>query len=263
LKQKSELTSLVPVEIANMSLSTVRRLRNSETGAVPSTDLEGTSPLVFHYEQGGRVIDEQGRRVIDYERSKRAIDVCVSLSLLILLSPLLLAIALLVKATSRGPVIFRHGRVGRYGRRFGCLKFRTMVENAEEVLRRRPDLREEFEANFKLKNDPRLTRIGGFLRKSSLDELPQLINVLRGELSLIGPRPIVPSELTKYGSKHRKLLSVKPGLGGFWQVYGRSDTTYEERIAMDMEYIDRRSLGLDLKLMALTARVVIEGRGAY
>jgi lipopolysaccharide/colanic/teichoic acid biosynthesis glycosyltransferase len=198
-----------------------------------------------------------------YDTSKRAIDVFVSLAMLIALSPLLLAIALLVKLTSPGPIIFRHRRVGQHGQIFFCLKFRTMVKNAEELLRQREDLRKEFEANYKLKNDPRLTRIGGFLRMASLDELPQLFNVLRGELSLIGPRPIVPSEQVKYGRYLKKLLSVKPGLGGFWQVYGRSDTTYAERIAMDMKYIDRRSLGFDLKLLAMTARVVIEGRGAY
>jgi lipopolysaccharide/colanic/teichoic acid biosynthesis glycosyltransferase len=246
-----------------MSMSTVRRMRLIDLAAIPSAHVGEDTSNGFLDRPGARPIDERNRRLIGYEESKRAIDVGVALAMIILLAPLLCALAVLVKATSRGPIIFRHRRVGRYGRTFSCLKFRTMVENAEEVLRRREDLRKEFEQSYKLKNDPRLTRIGGFLRKTSLDELPQLINVLRGELSLIGPRPIVPSEVSKYGKTHRKLLSVKPGLGGNWQVYGRSDTTYEERIAMDMEYIDRRSLGLDLKLMVLTARVVLEGRGAY
>jgi lipopolysaccharide/colanic/teichoic acid biosynthesis glycosyltransferase len=246
-----------------MSLSTVRRLSLIDLAASPSTRVAADPSITEHHEQSTPVVDRRGGSLIDYEQSKRAIDVVVALAMLILLAPLLCAIALLVRVTSPGPFIFRHRRVGRYGRRFSCLKFRTMVENAEEMLRQREDLRKEFEASYKLRNDPRLTRIGGFLRKTSLDELPQLINVLRGELSLIGPRPIVPSELAKYGKTYQKLLSVKPGLGGYWQVYGRSDTTYEERIAMDMEYIERRSLGLDLKLMVLTARVVLEGRGAY
>jgi lipopolysaccharide/colanic/teichoic acid biosynthesis glycosyltransferase len=229
-----------------MSLSSVRLVPRVRTAAAPSSYLEEvqSSPLF-------------------YDKSKRVIDVCGSVALLVALSPLLLVIALLVKLTSPGPIIFRHRRLGQHGQTFFCLKFRTMVKNAEELLRQREDLRKEFEATFKLKNDPRLTRIGRFLRKTSLDELPQLFNVLRGDLSLIGPRPIVPSERAKYGVHLRKLLSVKPGLGGYWQVYGRSDTTYAERIAMDMEYIDNRSLGLDLKLAAMTARVVIEGRGAY
>src|SRR5262249_19089486 len=120
-----------------------------------------------------------------------------------------------------------------------------------------------FEANFKIKNDPRVTRLGRFLRFTSLDELPQLFNVLRGDLSLIGPRPIVEAEQTKYGAHALTLLSVKPGLSGMWQVYGRSDTTYEQRITMDMHYIDNRSLLLDLKLMVLTPYAVVRGRGAY
>jgi lipopolysaccharide/colanic/teichoic acid biosynthesis glycosyltransferase len=246
-----------------MSMSTVRRMRLIDLAAIPSTQVDNNSSLGFLNEPSTAAIHDQGSRLVGYEEGKRAIDVGVALAMLILLAPLLCLLAVLVKATSRGPIIFRHRRVGRYGRTFYCLKFRTMVENAEQVLLQREDLRKEFERSFKLKNDPRLTRIGGFLRKTSLDELPQIVNVLRGELSLIGPRPIVPSEVVKYGRTYRKLLSVKPGLGGYWQVYGRSDTTYEERIEMDMKYIDRRSLWLDLKLMVLTARVVIEGRGAY
>ncbi len=130
-------------------------------------------------------------------------------------------------------------------------------------LRQSSDLQSQFTANFKIKHDPRVTRLGSFLRKTSLDELPQLWNVLLGDLSLIGPRPIVPNELEKYGENGPVLLSVKPGLGGIWQVYGRSDTSYDQRIAMDLQYIEARSLWLDLKLLAQTAYVVIRGRGAY
>jgi len=137
-----------------------------------------------------------------------------------------------------------------------------MVVDAEDVLARSPELRAQFEVNFKLARDPRLTSVGAFLRRTSLDELPQFYNVLNGTMSLIGPRPIVPRERAKYGSCIDKLLSVKPGLGGAWQAYGRSNTSYGQRIALDMYYIDNRSLLLDLKMMLLTALVVILGQGA-
>jgi len=201
--------------------------------------------------------------VSTYETAKRIFDITVSLGLLIFVAPVMLVIALVVKLTSRGPVIFKQKRLGQAGQEFWCLKFRTMVVDAEEQLRRREDLRKMFDENFKIKNDPRLTRPGGFLRKTSLDELPQLINVLRGDLSLIGPRPIVPHERHKYAEHADKLLSVKPGLGGYWQVYGRSNTSYDQRVRMDMEYIERRSFWFDLKLMFLTAYVVLRRRGAY
>jgi len=202
-----------------------------------------------------------------YEIIKRYLDVIISLALLIIALPVLAAIAAVIKTTSRGPVLFRSKRLGWGGREFWCYKFRTMVPDAEQQLLSRPDLQRQFSDGFKIKNDPRVTRLGAFLRKTSLDELPQLFNVLRGDMSLIGPRPILPPELTKridcYGSHGVQLLSVKPGLGGIWQVSGRSDTSYAERIAMDMDYVARRSIWLDLKLMFLTAIVVIRRRGAY
>ena len=203
-----------------------------------------------------------------YEITKRYLDVIVSLALLIIALPVLGAIAAVIKTTSRGPVLFRSKRLGRGGREFWCYKFRTMVPDAERQLLSHPDLQRQFFDGFKIKNDPRVTRPGAFLRKTSLDELPQLFNVLRGDMSLIGPRPMLPPELDQridcYGSSHGdRLLSVKPGLGGIWQVSGRSDTSYAERIAMDMDYVARRSIWLDLKLMFLTAIVVIRRRGAY
>jgi exopolysaccharide production protein ExoY len=198
-----------------------------------------------------------------YEAAKRALDLVAGLALLAAAAPLMVAIAAAVKLTSPGPVLFRHARLGRGGRPFSCLKFRTMVRDAEAQLRSRAELRSAFEANYKIKDDPRLTPVGAVLRRYSLDELPQLWNVVRGELSLIGPRPIVAPELAKYGEHAGRLLSVKPGLGGMWQAYGRSDTTYEQRVAMDMAYVERRSLRLDLKLLALTAAAVLRGRGAY
>jgi exopolysaccharide biosynthesis polyprenyl glycosylphosphotransferase len=197
-----------------------------------------------------------------YEVSKREIDIVASLLLLILAAPVMLAIAVLVKLTSPGNVVFRQKRLGKGGRVFWCYKFRTMVADAEARLSRNAELRTEFEVNFKLKQDPRVTRVGAFLRKTSLDELPQLFNVLIGDMSLIGPRPIVQHELTKYGRNADKFLSVKPGLGGLWQVYGRSDTSYDSRVSMDLEYIDNRSTVLDLKLIVQTAAVVLSRRGA-
>jgi lipopolysaccharide/colanic/teichoic acid biosynthesis glycosyltransferase len=197
-----------------------------------------------------------------YRACKRGVDVAVSATLLVLTLPLFLMIALLVKASSRGPVFFRHKRLGRQGREFGCLKFRTMVVDAEEQLKRNEVLRRRFEQEFKIKDDPRITRVGRFLRKTSLDELPQLLHVLQGGMSLVGPRPIVQPELTKYSIYANKLLSVKPGLSGLWQVCGRSDTTYPQRVMMDMHYIDHRSLTLDIRLLLLTVVAVVRKSGA-
>jgi len=198
-----------------------------------------------------------------YKFSKRGVDFVISLLFLLLAFVPLLLVALLVSCTSRGPVLFKQKRLGLGGEIFWCLKFRTMVVNAEEVLRQNIELQAQFSSDFKLKNDPRITPVGQFLRKTSLDELPQFVNVLRGEMSLIGPRPIVPLEISKYGLHGDKLLTVKPGLGGLWQASGRSDVTYEERITMDMSYIDSRSLRGDLMLLLLTAASVCRSRGAY
>ncbi|MDQ5845959.1 MAG: sugar transferase [Acidobacteriota bacterium] len=198
-----------------------------------------------------------------YEIGKRGLDITAALTLLLLASPLLLVIALVVKATSNGPVFFAHRRLGQNGRMFGCLKFRTMIANAEERLQQDSELRRQFEEKFKLEDDPRITSVGNFLRRTSLDELPQLLHVLRGEMSLVGPRPIVESELTKYSIYANKLLSVKPGLSGLWQVCGRSHTTYPQRVMMDMHYIDHRSFALDLQLLLLTASAVVRKSGAW
>ena len=201
-------------------------------------------------------------RFMSYDFMKRLIDLLGAATALLLLAPILAVLAVVVKLTSPGPVFFSHTRLGRGGAEFRCYKFRTMVVDAEDVLARSPELRAQFEVNFKLARDPRLTSVGAFLRRTSLDELPQFYNVLNGTMSLIGPRPIVPRERAKYGSCIDKLLSVKPGLGGAWQAYGRSNTSYGQRIALDMYYIDNRSLLLDLKMMLLTALVVILGQGA-
>jgi lipopolysaccharide/colanic/teichoic acid biosynthesis glycosyltransferase len=197
-----------------------------------------------------------------YRIAKRGLDIGLSLMLLVLTLPVFAVVAVLIKATSPGPVLFRHKRIGRGDKEFWCVKFRTMVVDAEEQLQRDPRLRQQFEVKFKLEDDPRLTPVGAFLRRTSIDELPQLLQVLKGDMSLIGPRPIVKPELARYGAYQQKLLTVKPGLSGFWQACGRSETTYDERVRMDMDYVDFRCLRLDLLLVLLTAVSISTRRGA-
>lgn len=198
-----------------------------------------------------------------YSLLKRIFDVVSSTLLLIILSPVFLLLIILVKLDSKGPVFFGHKRIGYKGEPISVYKFRSMVQNAEEVLRNfTPEQKAEFEKNFKLDDDPRVTKIGAFLRKTSLDELPQLINIIKGDMSVVGPRPIVQKEVVKYGKYADKLFSVKPGLTGFWQANGRSDTTYDERVQMDMYYIDNRSTLLDIKILFKTVIAVIRKEGA-
>ena len=199
---------------------------------------------------------------VAYVFVKRLTDICGALFMLAVGFPLMLTVALLVGVTSPGPVLFRQTRLGRGGVQFSLYKFRTMVVNAEHQLATRADLQQKFENSFKIAGDPRITPLGAFLRRTSLDELPQVINVLEGSMSVIGPRPIVPAELKKYGPWGEKLLTVKPGLGGMWQAGGRSDTSYAERIALDMHYIDHRSLWLDFSLLVRTAICVLTLRGS-
>ena len=194
---------------------------------------------------------------------KRFLDIFLSLIGLILLSPIFLIIAIIIKLDSKGPIFFVHSRIGEKGKPIGIYKFRTMVTNAEELIKKfTPEQKEEFEKNFKLENDPRITKIGNFLRKTSLDELPQILNILKGELSIIGPRPIVQAELEKYGDDKEKFLSVKPGLTGYWAANGRSDTSYEERIQMELYYVDNMSFWLDIKIFFKTIFAVIKKEGA-
>ena len=197
-----------------------------------------------------------------YGACKRGIDIAGALFLLLLTLPLCIMVAILIKVTSPGPVLFRHKRLGKGGKEFTCFKFRTMVTDAEKQLRRNEHLRRHFEGNYKIKDDPRVTPLGDFLRKTSIDELPQLLQVLKGDMSLIGPRPIVEHELSKYAIYANKLLGVRPGLSGLWQACGRSETTYAERVLMDMHYIDYRCLLLDIQLLILTAVAVLRRSGA-
>jgi lipopolysaccharide/colanic/teichoic acid biosynthesis glycosyltransferase len=197
-----------------------------------------------------------------YDLCKRGLDVTVALLVLLVGLPVFVIVALLIMATSPGPVLFKQRRLGRGGKVFWCYKFRTMVLDAEKQLEQNAVLRQQYRESYKLQNDPRVTTIGAFLRKSSIDELPQCLNVLLGDMSLIGPRPIVPPELSKYGVYGEKLLAVKPGLSGLWQASGRSDTSYEERVQMDMTYIDSRCIRLDLLLLFRTVRAVLKRSGA-
>ena len=185
---------------------------------------------------------------------------------LVLGAPLLLLVALLIWMEDRGPVVFAHYRIGRNGRPFLCYKFRTMVRNADVVLRdllaRDEQLRAEWERDQKLQHDPRITRIGKFLRRSSLDELPQLYNIFRGEMAFVGPRPIVVQELDRYGPWKRHYLSVPPGLTGLWQVSGRNDVSYDERVALDRDYVEQHSWLLDTLIVARTFKVIAQRQGA-
>jgi lipopolysaccharide/colanic/teichoic acid biosynthesis glycosyltransferase len=194
---------------------------------------------------------------------KRCFDVVSSIFALILFSPLYLVFAVIVKVDSKGPVFFGHNRLGKDGKIIKVYKYRTMAIDAEEILKNMPEeMKKEFEKNFKFENDPRITKVGKLLRESSLDELPQLFNIIKGNMSVVGPRPIVEKEIEKYGEYGDKLLTIKPGLTGNWQANGRSDTTYEERVKLDIDYIDNRNLWYDMVIIIKTIGVVFKRVGA-
>jgi undecaprenyl-phosphate galactose phosphotransferase len=200
---------------------------------------------------------------------KRPFDVIFSLFAILITLPIMIPIAIIIKLTDRGSILFGHNRVGYRGRLFKILKFRSMYPDAEErlkkILEEDPEAREEWNRTFKLKNDPRVTPIGKILRRTSLDELPQFFNVLKGDMSVVGPRPVVEEELKKYyKDKAKYYLSVKPGVTGYWQVEGRSDVdNYEERVNMDVWYVQNQSFLLDLKIILKTIWVMFTGKGAY
>lgn len=196
-------------------------------------------------------------------RGKRVLDVVGAAVLMLALSPVLAVLAAAVGVTSRGPVIFRQERIGLHGRPFTVLKFRTMRVGAEAekaLLRRR---HRAVGPLFKLVDDPRVTGVGRHLRRHSLDELPQLVNVLRGEMSLVGPRPALPEEVAGYAERVRRRLAVRPGLTGLWQVSGRSDLSWEESVDLDLRYVDEASASMDLRILVLTVPAVLFGKGAY
>jgi lipopolysaccharide/colanic/teichoic acid biosynthesis glycosyltransferase len=194
---------------------------------------------------------------------KRALDLVGAAVALVVVAPLMLAIAVAVRLDSRGPVLFVQRRVGLDGRAFAILKFRTMVAGADDDLSALVRIADLDAPAFKLPRDPRVTRIGRLLRRTSLDELPQLLNVLRGDMSLVGPRPEQVEVVDRYAEEHRLRLAVKPGLTGPMQVYGRGALTFEERLAVEREYIENLSIGRDLRLLALTLPSVVNGRGAF
>ncbi|MDR3324659.1 MAG: undecaprenyl-phosphate galactose phosphotransferase WbaP [Spirochaetaceae bacterium] len=198
---------------------------------------------------------------------KRTIDLSIVVVGGLVILPFLLLIALCIRLTSKGPAIYGHKRIGVNGKRFVTYKFRTMVSDADarlrELLARDPQARKEWEESAKIKNDPRITGFGKFLRKTSLDEFPQLINVLKGEMSLVGPRPIVDAEIDKYGEDFARIFSVKPGISGLWQVSGRSETNYADRVSFDTYYMQNWSVWLDLWVLHKTISVVVAGKGAY
>jgi|SRR5579863_1708299 len=193
---------------------------------------------------------------------KRCLDLVGATILLLVLLPVFALLALFVAFDDGTPIFYRRRVVSKAGE-FDAFKFRSMKRNADEILKRDPVLRAEFEQNFKLKGDPRLTESGAILRKHSLDELPQLFNVLLGQMSLVGPRMITAPELEKYGPFKELLLSVRPGITGYWQVNGRQEVAYQERVAMDVHYIENWSLRLDLKILCLTPLKVLKREGAY
>lgn len=198
-----------------------------------------------------------------YLKIKRLIDIILSLTAIILLLPIFLIIIIAIRLDSEGKALFRHYRLGKNGKKIGIYKFRTMVINADEIFRNfTREQKEEYEKNFKLENDPRITRIGNFLRKTSLDELPQLLNILIGDMSLIGPRPVVEKEIEKFGNRKNEYLSVLPGLTGWWACNGRSDTSYDERIELELYYIRNLSFKLDIKVFFKTIYSVLKKDGA-
>jgi lipopolysaccharide/colanic/teichoic acid biosynthesis glycosyltransferase len=194
---------------------------------------------------------------------KRLMDLLGAALVLVAVSPVLLLASLLVVTTSPGPVLHRRRVLGLGGREFDALKLRTMVADADRILAENPALRVAFERNYKLDQDPRITPLGRLLRKWSIDELPQLVIVLRGEMSLVGPRLITPAELTKYGPRADRLLEVRPGLSGLWQVSGRQEIDYSERVRLDLDYIDHWRLSRDLAIALRTPAAVLRGRGAH
>ncbi|HUZ13024.1 MAG TPA: sugar transferase [Caulobacteraceae bacterium] len=213
------------------------------------------------------VADRSNRRGARPNRFISTANVLIALALILLLLPLLILIAVAIFMEGGGPVLFAHPRIGQHRRRFPCLKFRTMVKDADRrlaaVLAQDPVARGEWEKDHKLRNDPRITALGALLRRSSLDELPQLFNVVRGEMALVGPRPIVEAEVPRYGRRIRHYLSVKPGITGLWQVSGRNDVAYSARVAMDCLYVQKKSALLDAWLLVRTIPAVLVRRGSY
>jgi len=232
-----------------------------ELGAATSGGASA-SPVSYVHEP---LIDDALAPSLVEQGLKRALDVVGTIFLIAVFSPFIIPITLFIRMS--GPVIYKHRRIGKDGRSFNCLKFRTMVPNADRVLTdlldKNPELKAEWIRDHKLKDDPRITALGKFLRRTSLDELPQLWNVLRGEMSLVGPRPVVKEELLRYGRNVSVYYAAKPGVTGLWQVSGRNELDYRRRVAIDVYYVRNRNLALDLYILLKTTGVVLGGKGAY
>ena len=221
--------------------------------------------LAIRFPRKGRLMNKDKERcsIVVYKVVKGIVDLLCSLIGIVILFPLFLIISILIKASSKEPVFFVQERIGINGRKFKLYKFRTMVNNAEDLIASfTPEQKKEWKENFKLVDDPRITKIGKFLRKTSLDELPQLINIFKGDMSFVGPRPIIDEELLWYGDQKEKLLTLKPGLTGWWAVNGRSNVPYPERCDLELYYVDHFSLYLDIVIIFRTIGAIIKKDGA-
>ena len=224
---------------------------------------------IIKFDDNNKVLEQKEKKTfneITYSFLKRTVDITASATALLLLSPVFLVTSLAIRKDSDGPAMFTQKRIGKDGKLFEIYKFRTMVPDADkklfELLDKDEKAREEYKVNKKLKNDPRITKVGNFLRKTSIDELPQLINVLKGDMSLVGPRPYLPREIDDMGSYYDTIIESKPGITGLWQVSGRSNTTFEERLHFDKEYNEKKSFTYDMGLLVKTVGSVVKGDGA-
>lgn len=247
--------------------SSVAWADDSHTPQVPEVSAAVLAPLgvgaVIAVERRRRRLAAVRRGVgAVYFITKRCIDFCLSACLLVALAPVFALLALLVRLSGPGPILFRRRVIGRNGMSFDMLKFRSMVSGAEQILAEDEELRKIYYVNCKIEDDPRVTKVGRFLRRTSLDELPQLINVFLGHMTFVGPRPIHADEVAIYGPCVERFKTVTPGITGLWQTRGRSNTSYEERVRMDMQYIDERSILLDLWILVYTIPAVLTKRGA-
>lgn len=197
-----------------------------------------------------------------YEKITRFFDICLSAAALVVLSPLLLVIAILIYLEDKGPVIYSQTRIGKDGRAFKLYKFRSMCVDADEKLKDLQELNERDGPVFKIKNDPRVTKVGKFIRKTCIDELPQLVNIIKGDMSIVGPRPPLPNEVEQYNSYQKQRLLVVPGLTCYWQIQKGEETTFDEWVELDLKYIKERSILLDFRLILLTFKVILSGKGA-
>lgn len=224
---------------------------------------------IIKFDDNNKVLEQKEKKTfneITYSFLKRTVDITASAAALLLLSPVFLVTSLAIRKDSDGPAMFTQKRIGKDGKLFEIYKFRTMVPDADkklfEMLEKDEKAREEYKLNKKLKNDPRITKLGNFLRKTSIDELPQLINVLKGDMSLVGPRPYLPREIDDMGSYYDTIIESKPGITGLWQVSGRSNTTFEQRLEFDKEYTENKGFLYDMGLLTKTVGVVVKKNGA-